>query len=89
VEKAVSVTYVTLAINSASNFVIYMLRSAKFRRALTSRWARCCRPCCPGAFVGDVYQQQTTNTTNTMHQQQQRLNLNSQHHEKVVAITQV
>ncbi len=37
IEKIVSASYVLLAINSASNFAIYMLRGDKFRRVLARK----------------------------------------------------
>ena len=37
IEKVVSVSYVSLAVNSASNFIIYMLRGDKFRRVLSRK----------------------------------------------------
>ncbi|TRY71858.1 hypothetical protein TCAL_03401 [Tigriopus californicus] len=37
IERIVSISYVLLALNSASNFVIYMLRGNKFRRVLSRK----------------------------------------------------
>ena len=40
IEKIVSASYVLLGVNSAVNFVIYMLRGDKFRRVLARKVAQ-------------------------------------------------
>ena len=42
IEVIVSVSNLGMAINSASNFLIYMLRGGKFRRILKKTICRCC-----------------------------------------------
>ena len=42
IEKIVSASYVLLGVNSAVNFVIYMLRGDKFRRVLARKVAQLC-----------------------------------------------
>ena len=42
IEKINSASYVLLAVNSASNFIIYMLRGDKFRRVLARRTKQVC-----------------------------------------------
>ena len=49
-ERVISISYVLLAVNSASNFIIYMLRGNKFRRVLSRKMLQLCGRAAPSYF---------------------------------------